>query len=44
MPRIWEKIEDKLRDGLSKKTGISKKIADWALKVGYESTLKKVKG
>lgn len=30
VPRIWEKLEDKLKDGISKKTGLAKGIVEWA--------------
>jgi long-chain-fatty-acid--CoA ligase ACSBG len=36
VPRVWEKIEEKLREVGKKNTGIKKTIADWAKAAALE--------
>lgn len=37
MPRVWEKFEAALKNGLSQATGIKAKLAAWAMKTEYEA-------
>ena len=39
VPRVFEKIEEKIRAIGASKTGIQKSIADWAKRVGFENAL-----
>ena len=44
VPRVFEKIEEKIRAIGASNTGIKKSIGEWAKRVGYESTLKQING
>ena len=44
VPRVWEKIHDKMRSVGKQTTGIKKKIATWAKDVGYRSNMAMMKG
>ena len=44
VPRVFEKIEEKIRAVGASKTGIQKRIADWAKHVGYENSLNHLAG
>jgi long-subunit acyl-CoA synthetase (AMP-forming) len=38
VPRIWEKLEEKLAQTIASATGIKKKLLDWAMSIGTEGT------
>ena len=38
VPRVWEKIEEKLEDKLNEAVGMKKSISDWARGIGERST------
>lgn len=44
VPRIFEKIEEKIRAIGASRTGFQKSIADWAKRVGFENTLNQLSG
>jgi len=44
VPRVWEKIEEKMRAVGAANTGIVKKIGDWAKGVGLEASKAKLAG
>jgi long-chain-fatty-acid--CoA ligase ACSBG len=37
VPRVWEKVEAKLRDTVRTATGLKKSLLDWALEIGRDS-------
>lgn len=39
VPRVWEKIYDKLQDTLKESSFLKQKIFDWAMKKGIDGTL-----
>jgi len=34
VPRVWEKLEEKLAEAITNTTGIKKKLLDWAMSKG----------
>lgn len=38
MPRVWEKMEEKISVVLSQSTGMKKQIGDWARSIGPQGT------
>ena len=38
VPRVWEKLEEKLSDVISNTGGLKKKLLDWAMSLGIEGT------
>eukprot|EP00472_Partenskyella_glossopodia_P014251 CAMPEP_0197541606 /NCGR_PEP_ID=MMETSP1318-20131121/67221_1 /TAXON_ID=552666 /ORGANISM="Partenskyella glossopodia, Strain RCC365" /LENGTH=677 /DNA_ID=CAMNT_0043100799 /DNA_START=68 /DNA_END=2101 /DNA_ORIENTATION=+ len=44
VPRVWEKIEEKMRAVGAANTGVIKKIGDWAKGVGLQSSRAKLEG
>ena len=44
VPRVFEKIEEKIRAIGANKKGIQKSIADWAKRVGFEGSLNQIAG
>lgn len=43
VPRVWEKIEEKMRAVGAANTGVKRKIGDWAKSVGLEGSYAKLK-
>ncbi|XP_030833090.1 long-chain-fatty-acid--CoA ligase ACSBG2 isoform X2 [Strongylocentrotus purpuratus] len=39
VPRVWEKIHEKLRSGASAITGVKKRIGTWAKDIGYRGNV-----
>ena len=39
VPRVWEKIHEKLRSVSASVTGMKKKIAIWAKDIGYRGNI-----
>jgi len=44
VPRVWEKIEEKMKDIGRQNTGVKKMIGDWAKDVGLRGSYAKIKG
>ena len=44
VPRVFEKIEEKIRAIGASKKGVQKSIADWAKRVGFEGSLNQLAG
>lgn len=44
MPRVWEKIEEKMKAAGAQVTGLKKKLATWAKRVGFEGSMAKQTG
>lgn len=44
VPRVWEKIEERMRAVGAANTGIKKSLGDWAKKVGLEGNLNRLEG
>jgi len=44
VPRAWEKFHGAIVEGLGKITGPRKKLAEWAVRVGYESARFRLQG
>ena len=44
VPRVWEKMEEKMVEVGSKTTGLKRKLADWAKAMGAEGTYAEMNG
>lgn len=44
VPRVWEKIEEKLREVGAANTGIKKMLGDWAKQLGLSANLARLQG
>eukprot|EP01094_Clydonella_sp_ATCC50884_P019261 TRINITY_DN3725_c0_g1_i1.p1 TRINITY_DN3725_c0_g1~~TRINITY_DN3725_c0_g1_i1.p1 ORF type:complete len:702 (+),score=264.25 TRINITY_DN3725_c0_g1_i1:35-2107(+) len=44
VPRVWEKIEEKLREVGAANTGLKKMLGDWAKELGLRANLAKLEG
>ena len=44
VPRVWEKLEERLTQVISTTTGIKKKMLDWAMSIGIEGTFAEIHG
>ena len=43
VPRVWEKMQEKMREIGKNVTGMKKRIATWAKDVGYRGSISKMK-
>lgn len=44
VPRVFEKIEERMKEDIAKFTGVSKRIASWARGIGSEATMSLLQG
>ena len=44
VPRVWEKMQEKMREVGKSVTGMKKRIAEWAKGVGYRGSMSKMNG
>ncbi len=44
VPRVWEKIEEKLKEVGRKNTGVKKAVADWAKAAALEHHTRRMAG